>query len=224
MNLKKSIFLLNILVTGLIVWMATNVVFFWSSSRAKESPPREAGQSEKKAMQKSLPSAKTLAEYKFLIQNDIFNAKQANTKVPIKKEDVVLTKLDLTLKGTAVGKGHESYAIILDNRDKKEELYYLNTSIQGARITKIEKDRVFLDVNGREEALIISEKRSVSPRRRTSPVRGAYTQRRSRNIRPPDVRKPTVRQATKPRTHIPGSPRPGVRSTGNSREPRHEMP
>ena len=224
MNLKKAIFLLNILFTGLVVWMATNVVFFWSSSRATEGPTLEDGQPEKRAVAKSLPRPRTLKEYDSLIQNDIFNAKQDDTKVPIKKEEVVLTKLDLTLKGTAVGKGHESYAIILDNKTKKEDLYYLNTSIQGARVTKIEKDRVFLDVNGREEALIISEKRTASPRRRTSTVRGAYTQRRSQNIRPTDVRKPTVRRARRKGSQAPNSPRQGVRLMGNTKQPRNEMP
>ena len=140
MNLKETILLVNILLTGLVIWMATNVVFFWSSIRARESPSPEAGRIQRGLPEKNLSRPRLLKDYEPLIRHDIFSAKQGSTKAPLKREEIVVTKMDLTLKGTAVGKDHESYAIILDNKTKKEDLYYVNTAIQDARIKKIEQD------------------------------------------------------------------------------------
>jgi len=224
MNIKKAILLANVLLTGLVIWGATNVFFFWSSSRAKAGPTPEAGRIDKVMEAKSLQNPRTLKEYETLIRHDIFSAAKSTSKAPIKEVKIAQTNLDLTLKGTAVGKEHESYAIILDNKTKKQDLYYVNTSIQGARISNIEQDRVILDVNGRQEALILSEKRTASRRPRTSPVRGASTLRRSQNIRPPGVGGSNVRRPPRRKTQTAGGSRQGVRLMGNKPQPGQEMP
>ena len=55
-----------------------------------------------------------------------------------------------------VGQNRESCAVILDGRTNKEGLYYVNNSIQGARIVNVMTDRVMIIVDNKEEALILS--------------------------------------------------------------------
>ena len=74
-------------------------------------------------------------------------------------EDHEETTLKLVLLGTVVGDEMDARAIIIDEKEKKQDLFRIGDSVQNARIQKIVRGKVILDVNGRVEALTIKERK-----------------------------------------------------------------
>jgi type II secretory pathway component PulC len=178
MKIKKLFLLINILLTGLILWMATHMIMGWASGKPEIDKPRGGGSIEK-SLEKGFPQReKDIEYYQVIIDQDVFKTKKAPLKPQMTgQEEVKITELDLTLRGTVVGENQDSYAIIVDGSSNKEDLYYLNNFIQGVRIARIMSDRVILDKDGNEEALLLSYE-APSARRRAA-VRKRRTSRRS---------------------------------------------
>ncbi len=85
---------------------------------------------------------------------------------PLKKAD-----LNVELIGTVVGSPENSYAIIEDHQNRKQELYQVNDMIQGqARVVAISRCRVVVLRNGSEESIECPEPDAKS-KRKSSPVR-----------------------------------------------------
>ena len=154
MRLKKLLLLINIIVTGLILWLGYGVASTWiHNSRNDED---SAGPSEKQGEpQPPLVKKPVTAEnYRIIINRDIFDAKSKAKADPVKeKKDAPISKRDLELKGTVVGENGHSYAIILDRKKRTQSLYYIDDDISGARIVKILPDMVVLDTGKDEEIL-----------------------------------------------------------------------
>jgi hypothetical protein len=72
--------------------------------------------------------------------------------------------MQLVLLGTVSGSREDARAIIRDEAAKKEDIYQVGSDIQGALIARIERGRVVLQVNGREEILNIKDPESGRPR------------------------------------------------------------
>jgi general secretion pathway protein C len=66
-----------------------------------------------------------------------------------------LTSLNLTLLGTVVNESGLSWAVIKDLATDRQEMVSVGSVLAGARVVSIGKDRVVLDVNGREEILLL---------------------------------------------------------------------
>lgn len=91
------------------------------------------------------------------------------------------TSLELTLWGTVTGqKKQDGWAVINDRKTKKQELYRVNDTIQGAVIKSILRNKVILTVNGKDQILEMDENPSslkkrtrtrVFPGRRSKPPR-----------------------------------------------------
>jgi len=193
MSVKKFLLLINIFLTGLILWMATNIFLTWASSKQWKSPLQTKDLHAKGSSETFSNNQKKLKDFETVIKNDIFHTTKKVSKTSVKKEKgIKFTDLNLKLKGTVVGENNKSYAFILDGSTNKEDLYYLNNFVQGARIVKIMSDRVILNLGGREEVLVITDERSekkqvVQPKRRYEKKR----RRPSRRVRKRPPRIPT---------------------------------
>jgi type II secretion system protein C len=171
MSLQRLLLLGNILLSGLILWAAVSIVITfisnWHSGDSALSEPS------KMPMPKNHISsqAKHLQDYALIVSKDVFHtAKVAATATGGKRtEDINETKLNLELTGTVVGEGRESRAFILDGESGEEGLYYANDYVMGARILKIMKDRVILNVGGREEALLMETLNQKKPQTASKP-------------------------------------------------------
>jgi len=73
------------------------------------------------------------------------------------------TKLKLTLMGTVSGTQRDARAVIIDEQQKKQDIYKIGDSIQGALIKSIQRGKVILRVNGRSEALLIKDRHGGTP-------------------------------------------------------------
>ena len=66
-----------------------------------------------------------------------------------------LSSLNLKLLGTVVNEKGSSWAIILDLDRDRQDMVSVGSVVAGARVVSIGKDRVVLNVNGREEILLL---------------------------------------------------------------------
>ncbi len=209
MNLKRFLLFGNILLSGLILWVGVSIVTTWASSSkegdsslsvpAKMSMPKDI----------SASKGKRLEDYALIASKDVFHtAKQvAKTGSRGQAEDIKVTELNIELKGTVVGEGKESYAFILDKGSKNEEVYYRNDFVMGAQILRIMKGRVILNVDGREEALLMVDES------RTLPEMGSAEEKAGAGAVKPAEQRPASQGATPPQRRI-ITPRRGVGKTG----------
>jgi len=211
MNLKRFLLLGNIVVSGLIIWVGVSIVTTWASSR-------RAGDSalsvpSKMSIPKDLTSSKGKRpeDYALITAKDVFHTTKETPKTSGKDqaEEIKVTDLNIELKGTVVGEGKDSYAFILDKGSKKEEVYYVNDFVMGAQILKIMKGRVILNVDGREEALLMVDES------RTLPEMGSAEEKAGTEAVKPAEQRPAPQGATLPQRRI-ITPRRGIGKTGGS--------
>jgi len=211
MNLKRFLLLGNILLSGLVLWVGVSIVTTWASSGRAGDPGLSVPS--KMSMPKDLTSSKgkRLEDYALIASKDVFHTTKLTAKAGEKDqaEEVKVTDLNLELKGTVVGDGKESYAFILDRGSRKEEVYYANDYVMGARIVRIMKGRVILDVSGSEEALLMTDES------RTLPEMGSAEERAGAEALKPAAQRPAFRGATPPQRRI-ITPRRGAGTTGGS--------
>jgi general secretion pathway protein C len=77
-----------------------------------------------------------------------------------------LSSLNLTLLGTVVNESGLSWAVIKDLATDRQDMVSVGSVVAGARVVSIGRDRVVLNVNGREEILLLGVEgtRSASSR------------------------------------------------------------
>jgi len=82
---------------------------------------------------------------------------------PGTQEKPGLTSLHLKLLGTVVNEKGSSWAIIHDLDRDRQDMVGVGSVVAGARVVSIGKDRVVLDVDGREELLLLGVEGTRSP-------------------------------------------------------------
>jgi len=103
-------------------------------------------------------------DYQVIVQRNIFGAvleQEAvarEEKKPAEPEPEKST-LKLTLLGTVSGNERDARAIIVDEKEKKQDIYQIGDAVQGALITEIKRGKVILDVDGRRQFLVIKERK-----------------------------------------------------------------
>ena len=101
-------------------------------------------------------------DYEAIVSRNIFQALlevSESESLLTEDEDHEETSLKLVLLGTVVGDEKDARAIIIDEKEKKQDLFRIGDSVQNARIRKIVRGQVILDVDGRTEALTIKERK-----------------------------------------------------------------
>ena len=66
-----------------------------------------------------------------------------------------LTSLNCSLIGTITEENGEGWAIIRDDDDSRQEMVTPGSSVKGARVVKIFKDKVVLNIDGQNELLVM---------------------------------------------------------------------
>ncbi|MFH1351205.1 MAG: type II secretion system protein N, partial [Pseudomonadota bacterium] len=84
-------------------------------------------------------------------ESDKRGMKDLKTKI----ENLALTSLNLTLIGTVINEGGESWAIIKDNQNNKEDKYPEGSVINGAKVVMILRNKVVLNMDGKDELLVM---------------------------------------------------------------------
>jgi type II secretory pathway component PulC len=158
MNFKRILLLANICLSALIIWTAVHIVLTWRSGTKGDKKPQALASHTGDSGKSSAQRPKPLEHYGRIIHHDIFNTLENKPAKSIEKRKITkLTDLKIKLRGTVVGKTHQSFAIIFDRTTQKEDLYRINDFLQGARIAAILSDRVILNVDGKMEVLPLEE-------------------------------------------------------------------
>lgn len=74
---------------------------------------------------------------------------------PIQMEQMDLTSLNCSLAGTMVQEEGDGWAVIVDNDAGVQEMVTVGSHIKGARVVRILKDKVVLNINGKDELLLM---------------------------------------------------------------------
>jgi type II secretory pathway component PulC len=116
---------------------------------------------------KPMGEGRRMSDYQALVQQDIFRTTrqrpQAEPAPAVEEKPVQVTRLNLKLKGVVMRSGNGSFAAIMDGGTRKEDIYFLNDTIQNAKVAKILRDQVILEVNNRQEALLLFPQTDVTP-------------------------------------------------------------
>lgn len=137
--------------------------------------------------------------YNPILERDLFKIGKEE-KAPDKKnenvdlENLEKTKLNLKLWGTVSGDPEKAYAVIEDTQKREQNLYRVGDTIQQATVKMVLREKVVLNVNGKDEVLTMEEldespgggpryaaSRSYSPRMPSSMPRPSGEQRISIN-------------------------------------------
>jgi len=100
-----------------------------------------------------------LSYYKVIEDRNLFRTKEEEKKDAAvaepapSVENLKETALKLKLWGTVTGDADRAYAVIEDPRQKKQNLYHINDSVEGAVVKQILREKIILAVNGKDEIL-----------------------------------------------------------------------
>ncbi|MBN2033376.1 MAG: hypothetical protein JW836_08885 [Deltaproteobacteria bacterium] len=162
MNSRKMVLFGNLIIAAIVFWMMVSIVFTWISERRGPDFLKTEAWEALGARSEVPRQRKTLTDYGMIKEKDVFKAGKFNLGSPVGEKVVShITERNLELKGTVVAEGRMSYAVILDHDLGKEDIYFEDDFVTGARIARILKNMVVLDSKGKEEALLMShEKRA----------------------------------------------------------------
>ncbi|MFB0520878.1 MAG: type II secretion system protein GspC [Desulfatiglandales bacterium] len=97
--------------------------------------------------------------YGAITKRNIFGSEQGVPQEIVEEEieDLQPTSLKVALWGTVVGDRQSAFAVIEETDKKKQGLYRVNDSVQGATVRKILRGKVILRVGDRDEILTMEE-------------------------------------------------------------------
>jgi general secretion pathway protein C len=155
--MKRYFTILNILFIAGIVFFMVKVFYKIATANI------DTNDSSKTTARHLVPSANTahheLSYYQTIIERNLFKTNSETGSGPDKLDIETLqpTDLNLNLLGTITGDQKEAYAVIEDTAVKKQDLYRIGDTIQNATVKMILREKVVLNVNGKDEILGIEK-------------------------------------------------------------------
>ena len=171
--MKRYLTILNILfITGIVFFM---VKVFYKIATAKI----DYSHSSRAAARHLVPNKSTtqygLSHYQAIMERNLFKTKTETGSGTdrLDVETLKPTDLNLNLLGTITGDKKEAYAVIEDIAVKKQDLYRIGDTIQNATVKMILREKVVLNVNGKDEILGIEKSSGSQKIRKPSTKLGA---------------------------------------------------
>ncbi len=102
--------------------------------------------------------------YDAILKRNLFKTKKVEKQKSdkINLDQLKKTELNLKLWGTVSGSGERAYAVIEDLKKRKQNLYRKGDTIQEATVSAILREKVILNVNGKDEVLQMEDIKSGS--------------------------------------------------------------
>ncbi len=156
--MKRYFTLINIILLTVIVFFGVDLFYKVAEEKLDVTPlPTTANKSER---QVDVARNQPLSRYDIINKRNIFaidnndEKKAAPPSTPVETvQEIKPTELRLKLWGTVTGNPGKEYAVIEDEKNRSQELFTVDDTIQNAVIKKIERERVILHVNGFDEVL-----------------------------------------------------------------------
>lgn len=107
-----------------------------------------------------------------IIKRNLFGPSGKEAKAPTTEQPapdkLAATTLELSLLGTITGPPNTRRAILLDKKKKVQDIYYQGDTVQGALIKEVQRGKIILNVNGKEE-ILVPETPKTNPGAATNP-------------------------------------------------------
>ncbi len=154
MYLKLSLTFINLVLITLLAYLGVSLGYQWINvSVAVVAPKPVAPRNQSRKSQRQIPR---LTDYRVIVERNLFGTKATKNVPPPEKidlEGLQQTRLQLTLWGTVAGEGQKAYAVIEDKKTRKQQLYHVGDTVQNATVKMILREKVVLQVDGRDEIL-----------------------------------------------------------------------
>ncbi len=100
-----------------------------------------------------------LSYYNMIISRNLFNTQTGAEKKPeaVDIDKLKPTDLKLVLLGTVTGDRNKAYAVIAEVNGKNQNLYRIGDTVKNATVKMILREKVVLNVNGKDEILEIDQ-------------------------------------------------------------------
>jgi len=149
---------------ALLVYAGVNIWYGRVVTRLDEMIPVASVHQAMPLPNRSLEApAPAITDYQVILERNIFKAvlaageKPAGEQILSALDTLEETTMQLALLGTVSGSVEDARAIIRDEVNRQENMYRVGGTLQGAVITRIERGRVVLLVDGNEEILNIKD-------------------------------------------------------------------
>lgn len=157
--MRRYLIILNILFITGIVFLAVKIFYKFATVNIDHSYSTKTESRHLVPSNADAPTQQGLPHYQPIIERNLFKTKTESGSEPDKLDIEALqpTELKLDLLGTITGDKKEAYAVIEDIAIKKQDLYRIGDTIQNATIKMILREKVVLNVNGKDEILGIEK-------------------------------------------------------------------
>jgi general secretion pathway protein C len=166
---EKSKYLFYVLLLSIGVYFLSSLFVFYVRLKLADQPPPSAAEMN---LPERISAEKPPLEYfKTIWERNLFSAKvdeeiQPEAQSLLSKIGALsLTSLNCTLIGTVLNEDGESWAIIQDNKTGLQDRYSVGSTVNGAKVVMILRNKVVLNIDGRDELLVmgIEKIRSSKP-------------------------------------------------------------
>lgn len=154
---KRFLTLFNLLALAVIIFIAVNLFYLITTAHLR------GGDIQKSALSQ-VPDVKEhgkfpLGYYRAIIDRDIFSSGEEVLQETGGEDldDLEPTSLNVALLGTVVGSKQYAFAVIEEVKKRKQGLYKVGDSVQGATVKRILRGKVVLRVNEKDEILTMEE-------------------------------------------------------------------
>ncbi len=151
-----------ILVTMAVYTLSTGVLFLLDLKMVNYVAPAHVvlnGNTQKAARTKSLNAYRSIWERNLFAVTVDENEQRRAQSLAAKIDQLSLTSLNCTLIGTIITEGGDSWAIIRDNQNNLQDKYTVGSTIRGAKVRMIIRNKVVLNINGKDELLVMGIER-----------------------------------------------------------------
>ena len=192
---KYSFTLLNLLFIGAIVYLGVDAFYLVTSSRMGTHQPAAIGKAEVKPRPKN--TLHPPSYYNPIVERNLFDTKKTAAAAPpaVNVEGLQQTNLKLKLWGTVTGNKEEAYAVIEESGKRQQNLYRVGDSVQNAEVKMILREKIVLNVNGKDEILDIEKAVSRAGRGAIASKTDADARRADTAQRPLRAQKITLRRS-----------------------------
>jgi general secretion pathway protein C len=156
---KKTFMIVNMLLIAAGLYFGISAFYTLGGAWLGEDSVETPADQPPKAAVKPQAEQRPLSAYGAIARRNLFNTNpQSAAPVPkINVDDLKETDLKLKLWGTVAGKERGAYAVIEDTKTREQNLYRTGDTIQNATVKIILRQKVVLNVDGRDEILGMEE-------------------------------------------------------------------
>lgn len=125
------------------------------------------------------PSGQRSEDYSIISKRNLFGKVEDKTKEKTPEPEPVLTttSLNLRLLGTIGGEDSDQRAFIQNKSSNNQDIYFRGDAIEQAIIKEVDRGKIILTVNGKDEILLMEETKSPpsTGKTRNYPMPEVYT-------------------------------------------------